>query len=73
MRVLHVHRIAHIPQLLVRELEKNGIEAEFVEEVGTSEKIVTGSPGASSTIVANIRVLFSKATSRPAVLFLVSG
>ena len=55
MRVLHVHRIAHIPQLLVRELEKNGIEAEFVEGVGTSEKIVTGSPGASSTIVANIR------------------
>lgn len=32
MRVLHVHQIAHIPQLLVRELKKKGIEASFSEE-----------------------------------------
>ncbi|MCK5642034.1 MAG: hypothetical protein KAJ19_14615 [Gammaproteobacteria bacterium] len=32
MKVLHVHQIAHIPQLLVNELKKNGIEADFIEQ-----------------------------------------
>lgn len=31
MKVLHVHQIAHIPQLLVRELAKKDIDAKFVE------------------------------------------
>lgn len=33
MRVLHVHQIANIPPLIVRELRKKGIEADFVEDV----------------------------------------
>jgi hypothetical protein len=33
MRVLHVHEIAYIPKLLVDELRKKGIEAEFAEGV----------------------------------------
>ncbi len=36
MKVLHVHQIAHIPQLLVKELNKNGIEASFTEEVSAA-------------------------------------
>lgn len=32
MKVLHVHSIAHIPQLLVRGLAGKGFEAEFVED-----------------------------------------
>ncbi len=36
MRVLHVHQIAHIPRLLVRELKKKGIEASFSEEVSAA-------------------------------------
>jgi len=36
MRVLHIHQIAHIPQLLVRELKKRGIDAEFSEEADAS-------------------------------------
>ncbi len=35
MKVLHVHNIAHIPGLMVRELRKRGIEADFVEDVRT--------------------------------------
>ena len=31
MKVLHVHQIAHIPQLLVKHLMQKGCEAEFVE------------------------------------------
>lgn len=33
MRVLHVHQIANIPPLIVRELRKKGIETDFVEDV----------------------------------------
>ncbi|MFO7618616.1 MAG: glycosyltransferase [Thermoplasmata archaeon] len=32
MKILHVHQIAHIPQLLVANLRAKGIEAEFVEQ-----------------------------------------
>ncbi|MBA3045130.1 MAG: glycosyltransferase [Candidatus Thermoplasmatota archaeon] len=31
MRVLHVHQIAHIPQLLVSRLKEKGVQADFVE------------------------------------------
>lgn len=31
MKVLHVHQIAHIPQLLVKHLKSKGLEAQFVE------------------------------------------
>ena len=37
MKVLHVHQIAHIPQLLVQELKKKGIEAEFVEQASVQK------------------------------------
>lgn len=37
MKVLHVHQIAHIPQLLVKELNKKGIEAEFAEQVSAQK------------------------------------
>ena len=33
MKVLHIHQIAHIPQLLVKELAKKGIDASFSEEI----------------------------------------
>lgn len=32
MKVLHVHQIAHIPQLLVSNLKQQGIQAEYLEE-----------------------------------------
>ncbi|MCK4758338.1 MAG: glycosyltransferase [Thermoplasmata archaeon] len=35
MKILHVHNIAHIPPLVVQELEKVGVEADFVEDVRT--------------------------------------
>jgi glycosyltransferase involved in cell wall biosynthesis len=38
MRVLHVHQIAHIPQLLVRHLRSNGIDCDFTENAGPSIK-----------------------------------
>ena len=37
MRVLHVHQIAGIPQLLVSQLNRNGINAEFMEEPEASD------------------------------------
>ena len=33
MRVLHVHTVAYIPEFLVSQLKKKGVEAEFAEEV----------------------------------------
>ena len=33
MKVLHIHQIAHIPQLLVKELAKKGVDATFSEEI----------------------------------------
>ncbi len=35
MKVLHVHNIAHIPEFIVNELRKKGVEADFVEDVRT--------------------------------------
>ncbi len=35
MRILHVHDIANIPPLLVREMNKRGIQSKFVEDVRT--------------------------------------
>ena len=35
MKILHVHNIAHIPPLIVQELEKRGLDADFVEDVRT--------------------------------------
>ncbi len=32
MRILHVHQIAHIPQLLVRNLRQKGLDCEFTEK-----------------------------------------
>jgi glycosyltransferase involved in cell wall biosynthesis len=37
MKVLHVHQIAHIPQLLVKHLDGKGLEAEFVENANASQ------------------------------------
>jgi glycosyltransferase involved in cell wall biosynthesis len=37
MKVLHVHQIAHIPQLLVRHLKSKGLDAEFVENANASQ------------------------------------
>ncbi len=36
MRVLHVHQIAFIPEFLVGQLRKSGVDAEFAEEVDPS-------------------------------------
>jgi glycosyltransferase involved in cell wall biosynthesis len=37
MKVLHVHQIAHIPQLLVKHLKQKGLEAEFVENASADQ------------------------------------
>ncbi len=36
MKVLHVHQIAHIPQLLVRHLSEAGVESSFMERADAS-------------------------------------